>query len=162
MQCLVGKVKQQAVALEYAGAQLSVEDEDIMNRSVAVHKLDCANLLANVHSASHANHMATSYGLKTKALFQEHKLLHQSANVAKHEHFGVRHNTRFSVLPPPPPPAMPESSGAIQHILYSTKPQPDPPPLLPPPAPPTLPGLHSAIACADLEALGWASFRWGG
>jgi hypothetical protein len=36
--------------------------------------------------------------------------------------------------------------------LYSTNPQPDPPPLLPPPAPPTLPGLHSAIACADLEA----------
>ena len=29
---------------------------------------------------------------------------------------------------------------------------PDPPPYLPPPAPPPLPGLLSAIACADLEA----------
>ena len=57
------------MALEYAGAQLSVEDEDIMNRSVAVHKLDCANLDANVHFASHANRIATSNGLKTKKVF---------------------------------------------------------------------------------------------
>ena len=88
MQCLVGKVQQQAMALKYAGANLSMDDGDILNRSVAVHKLDCANLQANVHFASHANHIATSYGLKTKKVFREHKVLHQTANVAKHEHFG--------------------------------------------------------------------------
>ena len=36
--------------------------------------------------------------------------------------------------------------------LPTNLPPPDPPPFLPPPAPPSLPGLHSAIACADLEA----------
>ena len=127
VRCLIDKEKHQAVALDYAGAQLSTEDEDIMIKSVAVHKLDCANLQANVHYASHANHIATSNGMKSKQLFLAHKKLHQTANVAKHEHYGVRHaTTRLTVAPLPPP-----HDGLLQlgqHILDGCTPTMAPPP----------------------------------
>ena len=102
-------------------------------QSLAIHRSDCKHIGANIHYASHANALAHQHGHKSGVVYKEHKRVHQAANLVKHEH-------------------------SDYLLLDTTHPPLDPPPHLPPPAPPALPGLHSAIACADLEAFRFSLF----
>ena len=97
--------------------------------SLATHATHCAMANKDVHFAQSAVQCVRGNISLDQA--DRAKRIHQHANRAKHD-------------------------GLLQlgqHILDSTNPQ-----FLPPPAPPPLPGLHSAIACADLEAFRFSLF----
>ena len=78
----------------------------VVLESLAIHRHDCQQLEHNVHFAAEANYLAYSAGRKTACSHSQHKRIHRTANLVKHEH-GKFLPCSQHLLPPPPPPPPP-------------------------------------------------------
>ena len=85
--------------------------------SLAIHKLDCKNIGANVRFASFANALAHQYGCKSDVAFKEQKCVHKIANIVKHEHAASLGAACLMPPPPPPPVLLEDGTGKFDSGL---------------------------------------------
>ena len=89
---------QHLVEIAELATAVSSEEGLTLLKSIAVHRADADTLGYPIHFAAVANCNSKAAGHKTQATFVQHRLLHQAANVIKHDH--------SALSPPPPPPTV--------------------------------------------------------